>query len=80
MLKIISTILRNVFWIIKEEIILVYLPAKPLHVLVLFTGFKPAFFSKSQYLSLPSGKGNQIFHFVSFWFYFITIITIIVKF
>ena len=45
-----------------------------------FTGFNQPFLSASQYLSLPSGKGNQIFHFVSFWFYFITVITIIVKF
>ena len=33
--KIISIILRKVFWIIKGQIILVCLPAKPLHALVL---------------------------------------------
>ena len=35
MLKIISTILKKVFWIIKGEITLVCLPVKPSHVLVL---------------------------------------------
>ena len=77
--KIISTILKKVFWIIKGEIILVCLPAKPLHVLVLSLAW-PAFLSTAQYLSLPSGKDKQIFYFVSFWFYFITVITVIVKF
>ena len=33
--RIISTILRKVFWIIKGQIILVCLPAKPLHAIVL---------------------------------------------
>ena len=40
----------------------------------------PAFLSTAQYLSLSSGKSYQIFHFVSFWFYSITVITVIVKF
>ena len=41
---------------------------------------QPAFLSSARYLSLSSGKGNQIFHFVSFWFDFITVISIIVEF
>ena len=41
--KIISTILRKTFWIFKGEIMLVCLPAMPLHALVLLTGFNQPF-------------------------------------
>ena len=44
------------------------------------TGFNQPFCPQLNILSLPSGKSYQIFHFVSSWFYFITVITIIVEF
>ena len=43
-----------------------------------FTDFNQPFSPSARYLSLSLGKGNQIFHFVSFWLDFITVIAIIV--
>ena len=45
-----------------------------------FYWLQPAFQSSARYLSLSSGKGNQVFHFVSFWLDFITVIAIIAEF
>ena len=43
MLKITSTILKKVFWIIKEEIILVCLPSQAIACTCPFTGFDQPF-------------------------------------
>ena len=45
-----------------------------------FYWFQSTFLSTAWHLSLSSGKGNQIFYLVRFYFYFIAVITIIVVF
>ena len=50
MLKIISTVLKKVFWIIKGEIILVCLPAKLLRVLVLSLALTSLFVLSSTFV------------------------------
>ena len=45
-----------------------------------FYWFQSTFLSTAWHLSLSSGKGNQIFYLVRFYFYFIVVITIIVVF
>ena len=45
-----------------------------------FTGFNQPFSPQLDILSLSSGKGNQIFHFVCFWLDFINVIAIIGEF
>ena len=53
--------------------------AKPLSVFVHLLALT-SFSILTRDLSLSSGKGNQIFHFVSFWLDFISVIIIIVEF
>ena len=79
MLKIISTILRKIFWISKGETTLVCLPAKPLHALVLSLALTSLFVQKSIFV-LTFRKEQPNLSFLSFWFYFITVIIVIVKF
>ena len=62
MLKIISTILRKVFWIVKGEITLVCLPAKPLHALVLSLALTSLFVLSSIFvLTFRKGQPNLLF-------------------
>ena len=62
MSKIISTILKNVFWIIKGEITLLCLPAKPLHVLVLSLALTSFFVHSSIFvLTFSKGQPNLLF-------------------
>ena len=62
MLKIISTILKKVFWIIKGEIILVCLPAKPLCALVLSLALTSLFVHSSIFvLTFRKGQPNLLF-------------------
>ena len=77
--KIISTILKKVFWIIKGETTLVCLPAKPLCALVLSLALTSLFVHSSIFV-LTFRKELPNLSFCKFWFYFITVITIIVKF
>ena len=77
--KIMSTILKKVFWITKEETTLVCLPVKPLHVLVLSLALTSLFVCSSTFV-LTFRKELPNLSFCKFWFYFITVITIIVKF
>ena len=59
MLKIISTISKKVSWIIKGEITLVCLPAKPLHVLVLSLASTSRFVHSSiSVLTFRKGQPN----------------------
>ena len=60
--KIISTILRKIFWIFKGEIVLVCLPAKPLCVLVLLLALTSLFVHKSIFvLTFRKGQPNLSF-------------------
>ena len=43
-----------------------------------FCWFQSTFLSTDWHLSLPSGKGNQIFYLVRFYFCFIAVISIII--
>ena len=52
MLKIISTILKKIVWIIKGETTLVCLPAKPLRVLVLSLALTSLFVHKSIFVPI----------------------------
>ena len=62
MLKIISTILKKVFWIIKGEIMLVCLPAKPLCALVLLLALTSLFVHSSIFvLTFRKGQPNLLF-------------------
>ena len=60
--KIISTILRKIFWIFKGETTLVCLPAKPLHALVLLLALTSLFVHKSIFvLTFRKGQPNLSF-------------------
>ena len=80
MLKISSTILKKIFWIIKGEIILVCLPAKLLHVLDLSLALTSLFVYSSTFVFIFRKELPNVSYCKFFWFYFITVITIIVKF
>ena len=62
MLKIISNILKKVFWIIKGEITLVFLPAKPLDVFVLSLALTSLFVHSSIFvLTFRKEQPNLLF-------------------
>ena len=80
--KIISTILKKFFWIIKGETTLVCLPVKPLHVLVLSLALTSLFVHRLIFVLIfrkeqPNLPFCKLFFF---WFYFTTVITAIVEF
>ena len=78
MLKIILAILKKVFWTIKGEIILVFLPTKPLDAPVPSLAPTSLFVHSSTPVpTLRKGQPNP--SPCKFWFYFITAITVIVK-
>ena len=61
MLKIISTILRKIFWIFKGETTLVCLPAKSLHALVLLLALTSLFVCSSIFvLTFRKGQPNLL--------------------
>ena len=70
MLKIISTILRKIFWIFKRETMLVCLPAKPLCVLVLLLALTSLFvLSWIFVLIFRKGQPNLLFCKFLAWFH-----------
>ena len=79
MLKIISTILKKVSWTTKGETTLVCLPVKPSHVLVLLLALTNLFVHSSIFV-LIFRKEQPNLSSCKFFFYFITVITVIVEF